>query len=127
MERISRRSEAYLLEIAPHECEVGYLARRLSSMSFDEAWDEFPLLDDLDLKGLIAPVGEKAVLTDRTERGERTIRVPATFALTEDGRRYIDGMGREGPLAVLRVIERAVAIAGGVAAVVNLILYIIWR
>lgn len=127
MKRISKRSERCLLEIAPHECEIGYLESRLSSMSFDEAWSEFPLLDDLDLKGLITGVGDKVVLSDLNGEDERTMRIPATFALTEDGRRYIDDLRREGPLSVLRAVERAVAIAGGIAAVINLILYIIWR
>lgn len=131
MERLPKRLEEYLLLIAPHTGELDYLRDRIESLSPDAAWYEMGLLISLEERGLIECIGDR--VTVRKGPGgadhdlERELRLRTGYALTADGTCYLDGLRKARLYSALRVISEVTTFVGGVAAIVNLVLYIIWR
>ena len=126
-ERLPKRLESFLVEIAPHQGEAEYIQNRFDSMSFDQQWDEIALLDGLERRGMIELAGER-VESKTAENGiKRTIKFRTAFLLLADGDCYIRDIPKMRAVRVLRTSFEVIACAGAISAIVNLVLFVLWH
>ena len=116
MELLPIEQERLLVEIAPHSCEPDYFKKRFEEIGESAVWDDSGAIQALKEAGFIEYGGDRGV--------EQKLKYWDMFALTANGASYLRRCTRERVLSRVRV---ALEVAGSVAAVVNLILYVIWR
>lgn len=128
MELLPIEQERLLVEIAPHSCEPDYFKKRFEELGESAVWDDSGAIQALKEAGLIEYEGSQREIKVFSEvagqRIEQTLKYWDMFALTANGASYLRRCTRERTLARVRVV---LEVAGSVAAVVNLILYVIWR
>lgn len=117
--------ERLLVELAPHSCEIGYVAFRLGKLDSGDVWDEAGAIQSLKRAGLIEYEGERFEMSSVVEvagqQVEQTLKLWDTFALTGDGVCYLRHYKRERRLARARVV---LEIAGALSAIVTLVITI---
>ena len=122
MELLPIEQERLLVELAPHSCEIGYVAFRLGKLDSGDVWDEAGAIQSLKRAGLIEYEGERFEMSSVVEvagqQVEQTLKLWDTFALTGDGVCYYK---RERRLARARVV---LEIAGALSAIVTLVITI---
>lgn len=125
---LPRDVEALLAEIAPHEADVGYFDERFDSVGYKQAWKEVEILEELEDLRMIELVGDRRErywpIDGRSQKG---IRYRSGFVLSHRGREYLSDAPKLKMMRLLRGLFETVAFLGSVAAIVNLILYVIWR
>ena len=128
MELLPIEQERLLVEIAPHSCEPDYFKNRFEELGESAIWDDSGTIQALKEAGLIEYEGDlreiKVFSQVGDKRVEQTLKYWDMFALTANGASYLRRCTRERMLARVRVL---LEVAGSVAAVINLILYVIWR
>lgn len=125
---LSRKLEAFLIEIAPHEGEPRYFDERFASSTVEEAWREVELLEELRDLRLVDALGESRERFWGPEgASQRGAAYFPGFVLTHRGREYLANSRKLRALRAVRAVFEVVAFLGGVAAIANLILYVIWR
>lgn len=128
MELLPIEQERLLAEIAPHSCEPGYFKKRFEELGESAVWDDSGAIQALKEAGLIEYEGGqreiKVFSKVAGQKIEQTLKYWDMFALTANGASYLRRCTRERMLARVRVV---LEVAGSVAAVINLILYVIWR
>lgn len=89
MELLPIEQERLLVELAPHSCEIGYVAFRLGKLDSGDVWDEAGAIQSLKRAGLIEYEGERFEMSSVVEvagqQVEQTLKLWDTFALTGDG------------------------------------------
>lgn len=122
MELLPIEQERLLVELAPHSCEIGYVAFRLGS---GDVWDEAGAIQSLKRAGLIEYEGERFEMSSVVEvagqQVEQTLKLWDTFALTGDGVCYLRHYKRERRLARAQIV---LEIAGALSAIVTLVITI---
>ena len=128
MELLPIEQERLLVEIAPHSCEPDYFKNRFEELGESAIWDDSGTIQAHKEAGLIEYAGDlreiKVFSQVGDKRVEQTLKYWDMFALTANGASYLRRCTRERMLARVRVL---LEVAGSVAAVINLILYVIWR
>lgn len=128
MELLPIEQERLLVEIAPHSCEPEYFKKRFEELGESAVWDDSGAIQALKEAGLIEYEGGqreiKVFSKVAGQKIEQTLKYWDMFALTANGASYLRRCTRERMLARVRVV---LEVAGSVAAVINLILYVIWR
>lgn len=131
MDPLPGELESLLVEIAPHDGEAEYLADRFSRCGSEVASREVEMLYALDQEGMIDTIGEsREMFWPSTENGrgyQSGITFTSGFALTFKGYSYLRGRKKIRRAARAKTLLDVVAFLGSVAAIVNLILYVIWR
>lgn len=125
MELLPIEQERLLVELAPHSCEIGYVAFRLGKLDSGDVWDEAGAIQSLKRSGLIEYEGERFEMSSVVEvagqQVEQTLKLWDTFALTGDGVCHLRHYKRERRLARARIV---LEIAGALSAIVTLVITI---
>ena len=123
--------ENLLVEIAPHEGEADYFCKRFSGKDYDLVWREVGMFAALRDAGMIEMVGEDCGKAWEVEDNGRTfkrgVEFKSAFALTFNASEYLSHMKGIKASRHLKVIFEVVAFLGSIAAIANLVLYIMWR
>lgn len=125
---LPRDLERFFREIEPHDGELMYLHERFSGSDPNDAWGDVALAEELEDRGFIECVGERRELFFGPEDGsseEKGIQYRTGFTITYRGRAALDGASRARAARVVRVVFEIVAFLGSLAAIANLILYLI--
>ena len=67
MELLPIEQERLLVELAPHSCEIGYVAFRLGKLDSGDVWDETGAIQSLKRAGLIEYEGERFEMSSVVE------------------------------------------------------------
>ena len=123
MELLPIEQERMLVELAPHSCEPGYLARRLDALDEGLVWDESGCIQALRAARLIEYVGDpcerSAVVEVRDQLVQQTIRTCDAFSLTSNGTLYLRHCRRE---RIVGKVRLALEVAGSLSAIITLVL-----
>ena len=128
---LPKELESLLVEIAPHEGEASYFVKRFSEKDYDLVWREVGMFAALKDAGMIEMIGEDCDRTWKVEENGRTfergVEFKSTFALTFMASEYLDNARGIKIARSLKVVFEVVAFLGSIAAIANLVLYIMWR
>ena len=126
MELLPIEQERLLVELAPHSCEPGYLARRLDALDEGSVWGESGDIQALKVAGLIEYVGDPceshAVVKVGDQMVRQTIGAYDAFSLTSNGVLYLRHCRRE---RIVGKVRLALEVAGSLSAIITLVLTIL--
>lgn len=124
-DRLPKRLDRYLLEIAEHESEQGYLLNRLASVSFEKATSEVILLEGLSDKGFIRPLGQKIeIVEDPLRNPSRTVSFSSEFILSSEAKLYLEDRQKIKIVSFFKCIGAIITALGGIAAIANFFLLV---
>ena len=124
-DRLPKKLDRYLLEIAEHESEQRYLLDRLASISFEEANSEVVLLEGLADKGLIRPLGQKIeIVEDQLRNPSRTVSFSPGFILSAEAKLYLEDRRKIKIGRFFKYVSAAITALGGIAAIASFILLV---